>query len=277
MHRREFQDTIAKGRFQGSTKGGGILVPEHEEILRDFRRLNTEDARAAFADRWVRLATERLDVTWPVLYELLRVIRDRKLYENARAMEGKQSLASFEEYWDQVVRKPFDTWRELEETYHFVSTQAPELMRAPFEQASGAREKAMAAAAATTGEVLPADGYVADRIEPTDETDKRKGRQIVHPISQRERAKGNGIGVVTQKKLDRIARDHPELHEKVKAGELSVNGAAIEAGFITRTVPMPLDPEGAARCLARHFTRTEIDRIYGLPINQTEGDGEAST
>lgn len=39
--------------------------------------------------------------------------------------------------------------------------------------------------------------------------------------------------------LARLDRDHPELARKVKAGELSANAAAIQAGF--RKVPTPLE------------------------------------
>lgn len=39
--------------------------------------------------------------------------------------------------------------------------------------------------------------------------------------------------------LARLHRDHPELAERVEAGELSANAAAIEAGF--RKKPTPLD------------------------------------
>jgi hypothetical protein len=49
---------------------------------------------------------------------------------------------------------------------------------------------------------------------------------------QKERAERNGVSRYTQIKLDRLARERPDLHERVKAGELSAHRAAIEAGFI---------------------------------------------
>lgn len=33
------------------------------------------------------------------------------------------------------------------------------------------------------------------------------------------------------RKLDRLARDFPDLHEAVKTGQLTVHGASIQAGF----------------------------------------------
>ena len=47
--------------------------------------------------------------------------------------------------------------------------------------------------------------------------------------SQSERAKSNGVSHYTQRKLDRLAKDRPDLLERVKSKELSVQAAAIEA------------------------------------------------
>lgn len=50
--------------------------------------------------------------------------------------------------------------------------------------------------------------------------------------SQSSRAKQNGVSRRTQIKLDRLAKDRPDLLAKVKFGELSVNAAAMEAGIV---------------------------------------------
>lgn len=248
-------DSVAKGRMRAASRGGGLIMDEVTEILNDFRRLNNEDARAAFADKWVRLASDRLEYTWPVLYELLRIIRDRKLYEVAERMEDRQARGSFEEYLEQVVRQPFEVWEKLEQTYHFVTTTRPDLAGAPFKVACGARQKAMNAAGVTTGEVQPRGG---DR-----KSEERKSKCKLHNDipSANERASSNNISRRTQIKLDRLARDFPQLHEKVKLGKLSINAAAIEAGLAVRTVPLPLDPLKAARVILRHF---EGDRLAAL-------------
>ena len=53
------------------------------------------------------------------------------------------------------------------------------------------------------------------------------------PISsQSARAESNGVSDRTQRKLDRLAKDRPDLLQRVKAKELSVQAAAIEAGII---------------------------------------------
>lgn len=49
-----------------------------------------------------------------------------------------------------------------------------------------------------------------------------------------------GYGNSTAYTIARLDRDRPELAEKVKAGEMSANAAAIEAGFRKRQTPLDL-------------------------------------
>lgn len=41
----------------------------------------------------------------------------------------------------------------------------------------------------------------------------------------------------TQKKLDRLAKERPDLLAQVEAGELSVSGACVLAGWVPRRTP----------------------------------------
>jgi hypothetical protein len=51
----------------------------------------------------------------------------------------------------------------------------------------------------------------------------------------------------------RIARDFPDILERMKEGEFkSVRAAAMEAGIRKPTATIPLDPEGAARLIREH-------------------------
>lgn len=49
--------------------------------------------------------------------------------------------------------------------------------------------------------------------------------------------------------LRRLKRDRPDLAERVVAGELSANAAAIEAGFRRKTIIIPADIDAAAGVL----------------------------
>lgn len=52
----------------------------------------------------------------------------------------------------------------------------------------------------------------------------------------------------------RIARDRPDILERMKSGEFrSVRQAAMEAGIVKSTITLPADVTGAARVLRRHF------------------------
>lgn len=57
--------------------------------------------------------------------------------------------------------------------------------------------------------------------------------------------KGRGAGYQTR----RLERDRPDLAARVKAGDLSANAAAIEAGFRPKTVTVPLTVDGVTRAL----------------------------
>jgi hypothetical protein len=78
--------------------------------------------------------------------------------------------------------------------------------------------------------------------------------------------------------LQRLERDAPELYEKVVADEMSANAAAIEAGFRTKTVSVPVHKGGemqiqrAAESLANHFDSNLSDLITAL--QQYQGAGQ---
>lgn len=59
----------------------------------------------------------------------------------------------------------------------------------------------------------------------------------------------------------RLRRDEPELAEKVMAGDLSANAAAIEAGFRRRYIRIPLgDAPAAVGKLLNHYSYAELTR-----------------
>lgn len=60
----------------------------------------------------------------------------------------------------------------------------------------------------------------------------------------------------------RIKRDHPEIAERMKAGEFSsVRQAALEAGIVKPTFTCPIDPERAARLIRKHFEPSAVDSL----------------
>jgi hypothetical protein len=73
------------------------------------------------------------------------------------------------------------------------------------------------------------------------------------------------VGTSQEYTLRRLARDHEELFERVKAGELSANAAAIQAGFRSKTISVPVDkPEAVAKSLRKHMTKESLAELARL-------------
>jgi hypothetical protein len=63
----------------------------------------------------------------------------------------------------------------------------------------------------------------------------------------------------------RIARDRPDILERMKAGEFkSVRAAAMEAGIVKERVTFLKDPAHAAAAIKRHFSAAEVAAIKEL-------------
>lgn len=61
--------------------------------------------------------------------------------------------------------------------------------------------------------------------------------------------------------IRRLNRDNPELANRVMAGELSPDAAAVEAGFRKRRFRLPDDPYAAGRYLAERVDREWFDAL----------------
>ena len=84
-------------------------------------------------------------------------------------------------------------------------------------------------------------------------------------LKQETRAQKAGIGGRTQEKLDHLARlEDRTLYNAVCAGRISVNRAAIEAGFVKPTATIRTDDvHHAAEVLAKHFDIHNIQQMFG--------------
>ena len=124
-HRHTTPDSDSHGRH-AAIGVPGLRRHELDDTRSEFERLNTESARAAFADKWLSLNARALEVTWPMVYELLRVVRDRELYLKP-AIDRKVTYDSFEAYFEATFGRGFQTWIDLEHTYAFAKDYAPQL------------------------------------------------------------------------------------------------------------------------------------------------------
>ena len=126
--------------------------------------------------------------------------------------------------------------------------------------AKRASERIQQAAVATTGEVRT-------------HRDNQHMQIAQAPPPQNERASQSGVSLRTQIKLDQLARMKPDtLYQAVRAGRMSVNRAAIEAGFIHPTATVRTDDiDAVAAFLAKHFAPDDIRRIADRAVSLKEG------
>lgn len=78
----------------------------------------------------------------------------------------------------------------------------------------------------------------------------------------------------------RLVRDHADLFDRVKAGDLSLHKAGIEAGFVADEFSCPKDPAKAAQRLRRHFTGerfAELARAMGSRWADSGSEGARGT
>ena len=173
---------------------------------------------------------------WPMLMELRRMFCNRSLPGDCRLLlrfieDGRAgNFAGFDDetsYIRDGLGLDPEAVRWAVEGLEITGSDVP----VPFADAIGAgksaAERIRAAATATTGDVLPADGSV----------NPGNAAQFAHH-TQEERAEAAGTSRRTQQKLDALARRAPELLEQVKAGDLSVHAAAKAAGIVRDLTPL---------------------------------------
>jgi len=126
----------------------------------EFTQITSEDGRLAFADKWINLNARALETTWPFVYELLRLVRERKLYEQT-TIDRKTTYATFEGYFEATFGQGFEQWIELERTYRFAEQYAPRLFEGDY---AAARDRLSAAARGAIADQLRLTPHRSDRL-----------------------------------------------------------------------------------------------------------------
>lgn len=83
----------------------------------------------------------------------------------------------------------------------------------------------------------------------------------------RESKQGNSVSY-TLRRLE----SRPDLLEKVKAGDISPNAAAVQAGFREAAITIPADPLKASRRLLKHFTGEALTTLLTKLANHAGFD-----
>ena len=243
----------------GTHKAASLAPDRVEEALAEFKKLNTREARAAFADYWIGVWAEDFEYAWPMLYELLQIVDEEELYRDPRrvgpgapggqaAHGSKASYETFADYFADRVRHPFERWAELEQAHRYAQTYAPGLLEGALSAALTAAEqaeKAQRVADAKREEAIA----LADEVPISPRGGDRRSLNFQNSNTVLN-ARDQGESYLRR----RLKDDHPDLYEQVKGGTLSASAAAIEAGIRHRTASVRIDDVlSAARTLRQHF------------------------
>lgn len=115
-----------------------------------------------------------------------------------------------------------------------------------------------------------------DNPEAVDAIDRAlKGRQgqrtdllyNIQEVSKQEAPTGTS----TEAALRRLRDQEPSLHARVIAGEISPHAAMVEAGFRKKSITIKVDPESAARTIARAFDRDQVSELIACLYDEIGG------
>ena len=269
--------TSAHLSAHGTHKAASLAPDRVQEALAEFKRLNTREARAAFADYWIGIWAEDFDYAWPMVYELLRIVDEDRLYADPRrvgpgapgdsAMHGTaESYDSFAAYFEDRVKRPFQSFAEMESTYHYAQKYAPDLLKKAFSIARDTKDRATQGAKAIAQAIK--DGLTLNEGRGPLTQEQASNRDV---ITIRDGHGGTGAEYL----MRRIARDRPDILDRTAAGEFpSIRAAAIEAGVTPRTQNIRIDdPESIARTLRRYMKPDALTLLAAL-LSEPEDKGE---
>ena len=202
--------TLRKHTAADGSRAAHRVTPvsgDFEKVTREFSQLNSREAQAVFADRWLAVASSQFNHTWPMIYQMLQLVEAEQLYKEPRKLSGvagpgsppefPKGFDSFQEYFEARVKQPFATWAELEHTHRYVHKYAPDLIEKAWPEARDA--------------ALGKHGG------------DRKSEAVKDQVGN-ARLKGNGS---VERILARLDRDgHAELAAMVRTGKMSANAAA---------------------------------------------------
>lgn len=138
---RDKEIEIAQGTGKAKRAAGkAVHGLTHTEVLADFYKLKSDDARAAFARTWLAKSSEALDETWSVIYELLKLVEERELYKKQSSLSNLKTYSSFQEFFEDTLKRSFEEWSRLEADYRYIYQYCPELFDCPYSVASTAKD-----------------------------------------------------------------------------------------------------------------------------------------
>ena len=190
-------------------------APRLSELMLEYKKLNSREARVAFIDTWLKIWAYDFEKTWPVIYQALEWVEQDELYKDPRAMSPDEIYPDFKSFFEARLKKPFTMWMELEQTHHYVSKFAPELIDKTFNEAQTARAKHANKVNVAAPDLLRHGG---DRRSPQIR-DEKNVTNLKRSTDDESYAHG------------RLRKDRPDIHQRVLDGELTAHAGMVEAGF----------------------------------------------
>lgn len=139
---RDKEIEIAQGAGKAKRAAGkAVHGLTHTEVLTDFYKLKSDDARAAFARTWLAKSSEALNETWSVIYELLKLVEEEELYKKESSLNNSKIYDNFQEYFEDTLKRPFEEWARLEADFNYVSKYCPELFSGDYSEVKMAQDK----------------------------------------------------------------------------------------------------------------------------------------
>ena len=135
---------LSEGLSAATKHHGGRAMMD---VRSAYEKISTDVGKAVFAHRWLENIGADFTESWTIVYDLLRIVRDTKLYARPTGQK-KKTWPTFEAYFEEVMGRPLRVWSELEATHQFCTASG--LLSLPYEDATARRRAALDAAQAPT-------------------------------------------------------------------------------------------------------------------------------
>ncbi|MGB7443473.1 MAG: hypothetical protein WA919_20610 [Coleofasciculaceae cyanobacterium] len=195
----ESKSTQPHDATYGSGEAGelylGWEVPANiSYVFERFYTLNTDEARAAFADKWVNLSAQSIDTALVICYQLLSLIKEQEMYKLPQWMEENKTYDSFQDYFEDRCRPHFQQWSELELTHQLAVENCRPVLEALLPQPevevirNGSSE--LISASKTKAKKSPVE-HQLETIPTSKETNNKskKAKTATNKISRKEEPK----------------------------------------------------------------------------------------
>jgi len=227
-------------------------APRLADLVVEYRKLNTREARIAFVDTWLKIWAYNFEKTWPVIYQVLEWVEQEKLYQDPRAIDPSEKYDDFKSYFEARLKKPFTMWFELEQTHHYVTKFAPDLVEKTFSEAQAARAQAMQQADAEDQAHRKPAGRPSNLVRQNND------------VQDYRAPTGNKTAAMLRRLRTADRQEYPKveaIYQRVLAGEISAHAGMIEAGFRTKAPSKKKSLVEKAKLLIDKMSEPERDEI----------------